>query len=92
MTTIEKKTRSKIGNWNSKMMFQPSKHVQVIKEITNYKLDILGTGEHMLPSSSQTKSTTSVALILNKITKGSLLRWGQIQQKTVKADSEIQHC
>ncbi|KAJ4426130.1 hypothetical protein ANN_26939 [Periplaneta americana] len=45
MTTLNLKTRTKIGSWNVNTMREPSRLAQIIKEMKEYKLDILGLSE-----------------------------------------------
>ena len=54
------KSNCNIGTWNVQTMYSTSKTAQVIKEIGNYKLDILGISECRLTGSGRmyTKSET----------------------------------
>ena len=45
MTTICMKKRTRIGFWNIRTMLEASRLSQVPKEMTNYKLDLLGPSE-----------------------------------------------
>jgi hypothetical protein len=45
MTTVGMKKRKRIGFWNIPTMLEAFTLSQVLKEITNYELDLLGLGE-----------------------------------------------
>ena len=45
MYWLNPKSNCNIGTWNVQTMYSTSKIAQVIKEIGNYKLDILGISE-----------------------------------------------
>jgi len=45
MTNNGLKKRTKLGVWNTRTMFEASRMSQALKEITNYKLDLLGLSE-----------------------------------------------
>ena len=61
---LNPKSNCNIGTWNVQTMYSTSKTAQVIKEIGNYKLDILGISECRWTGSGRmcTKSETGESL------------------------------
>ena len=63
MTTIGMKNRTRIGFWNIRTMLEASKLSQVLKEMTNYKLDLLGLSETRWNGSGELTTATGELLI-----------------------------
>ena len=90
----------KIGSWNVRTMYQVGKTKQVVNEMENYKLDILGISELrwtgfgkmktsdnkiILYSGSEDKHESGVALILNQNANKSLIDWEPVNERIIKA-------
>ncbi|KAJ4430487.1 hypothetical protein ANN_22703 [Periplaneta americana] len=101
MTTLNLKTRTKIGCWNVNTMREPSRLAQ-IKEMKEYKLDILGLsetrwngkGEHVTAQGDlliysgrnlQEKHERGVGILLSKNTRKSLIEWKPISDRIITA-------
>jgi hypothetical protein len=55
------KKRTRIGFWNIRTMLEASKLSQVVKEMTNYKLDLLGLSEMRWCGSGDLTTATGTA-------------------------------
>ena len=88
-------------------MYEPSKSAQVIKEMTRYRLDILGVSESrwigsgrqvtqngsvILYSGHESKHVNGVALIVAKENVNSLLEWEPISERMIRARFHSKHC
>jgi hypothetical protein len=61
--TIGMKKRSSIGLWNLRTMLEASRLSQVLKEMTNYKLDLLGLSETRWSGSGEITTATGELLL-----------------------------
>ena len=97
----------RVGAWNVGTMYEPSKSAQVIKEMTRYRLDILGVSESrwigsgrqvtqngsvILYSGHESKHVNGVAFIFAKENVNSLLEWEQISERMIRARFHSKHC
>ena len=57
---LNSKSNCNIGTWNVQIMYSTSKTAQVIKEMGNYKLDILGISECRRTGSSRMNTKSEI--------------------------------
>ena len=91
----------RIGNWNVRSMFQTGKTAIISKEMTKYKISILGISETWWPGCSSLKLNSGelllfsgtedgtrrkgVGLLLNKEAQNSLSEWTPINDRIITA-------
>jgi hypothetical protein len=63
MMTIGMKIRTSIGFWNIRTVLEASRPSQVLKEMTNYKLDLLGLSETRWSESGELIAATGELLL-----------------------------
>ena len=101
------KTTVRIGAWNVRTMYEPSKTAQVIDEMNRHNLDILGVSESrwkdagrivtsdgsaILYSGGKDTHTSGVALIVKKDKVKCLLEWEPISDRLIRARFDSKHC
>ena len=63
MTFIGTKKRTRVGFWNIRTMLEASRLSQALKEMKNYKLDLLGLSEMKWPGSGELLTATGEELL-----------------------------
>jgi hypothetical protein len=63
MMTIGMKKKTRRGFWNMRTMLEASRLSQVLKEMTNYKLDLLGLSEMRWRGSGELVTVTGELLL-----------------------------
>ncbi|XP_068738570.1 craniofacial development protein 2-like [Montipora capricornis] len=101
------KAQIRIGAWNVRTMYETSKSAQVLREMSNYNLDILGVSECRWTGSGRQRSadgsvilysghedthTNGVALIIAKKSVNTLLEWEPINDRILRARFDSKHC
>jgi hypothetical protein len=101
------KTQIRLGTWNVRTMYETSRLAQVLKEMDNYQLDILGvsecrwtgsgkittaTGSTMLYSGHPDSHTHGVALIISKHKANTLLEWEPVSERLIRARFNSKYC
>jgi len=76
MTTIGMKTRTRIGFWNIRTMLEASRLSQVIKEMTHYKLDLLGFSETRWNGSGEFMTASGELLLYSGCAMGEKHKYG----------------
>ena len=104
---LEPKHNIKIGTWNVRTMWEPSKTAQVLKEMERYCLDILGvsecrwTGSGRITNSNgsvtiysghESIHTHGVGLIISKEKVNTLIEWDPISPRLIKARFFSKYC
>lgn len=94
------KSKIRLGTWNVRTMYATSKTAQVLNEMENYQLDILGisecrwtgagkqvtnNGAVILFSGHPTKHEHGVAIIVSKMKSKTLLEWEPISDRLIRA-------
>ena len=100
-TLTQPKIKLNIGTWNVRTMSQVGKTKQIVNEMSNYNIDILGVAEarwtgfgemntsdkyHILYSGDDTKHEKGVAIIMSEKAKKSLLDWQPVNNRIIKAN------
>jgi len=76
MTTIGMKKRTRIGFWNIRTMLEASRLSQVIKEMTHYKLDLLGLSETRWNGSAEFTTASGELLLYSGRAMGEKHEYG----------------
>jgi len=98
-------TSTKIGTWNVRTMFQCGKRAQVLNEMSQYKLDVLGVSEMRWPgqgsfssegytilySGKEDQHTHGVGIILNQMASKALISWNPVNHRLISARLGTQH-
>uniref|UniRef100_A0A3P9H430 Endonuclease/exonuclease/phosphatase domain-containing protein n=1 Tax=Oryzias latipes TaxID=8090 RepID=A0A3P9H430_ORYLA len=100
MEVLSTKTKTRLGFWNVRTMYQTGKLAQVTSEMPRYNLHILGvsetrwigsgkvitsTGETLLYSGREdSKHQEGVAIILKKGAEKSLIEWKPVNSRLIK--------
>lgn len=99
-TLAQPKIKLRLGTWNVRTMFQVGKTKQIVNEMINYNIDILGVAEsrwtlfgeikttddyHILFSGDDVKHEKGVALVISKRARKSLLDWQPVNNRIIKA-------
>ena len=98
---LNPKTVCRVGCWNVRTLYQTGKIAQVIQEMENYSLEILGicetrwtgcelrnlaTGHHIIYSGRNDEHhSRGVGLITNKKTKKCLIGWKPVNDRIITA-------
>ena len=92
---LNAKTLTKFGTWNVRTLCQSGNLTQVLREMDNYKLGILGIsemrwtasgrmtsdGKMVIYSGQEEKYQSGVGMILKKEAARSLIRWGPVSDR-----------
>ncbi|XP_071177545.1 craniofacial development protein 2-like [Mytilus edulis] len=97
---VHPRKQIKVGCWNVRTMYAPGKTYQVVNEMNNYGIDVLGIsecrwtgtgkinlrgGETMLYSGQTERHEYGVALIISKANKKTLMEWQPINERIITA-------
>uniref|UniRef100_A0A8C7WPA4 Endonuclease/exonuclease/phosphatase domain-containing protein n=1 Tax=Oryzias sinensis TaxID=183150 RepID=A0A8C7WPA4_9TELE len=107
MEVLSTKTKTRLGFWNVRTMYQTGKLAQVTSEMRRYNLHILGvsetrwigssrvitsTGETLLYSGREdSKHQEGVAIILKKGAEKSLIEWKPVNSRLIKIRMRGRH-
>jgi hypothetical protein len=67
MTTTGMKKRTRIGFWNIRIMLEAFRLSQVLKKMTNYKLDLICLCETRWPGSGDLITATGKLLLYSRL-------------------------
>ena len=103
---LSAKTRTKIGTWNTRTLYQTGKLAQLLREFNEYKLDILGISEMrwtgsgkindsggttLLYSGHQDRHVYGVGFMLNKEATRALISWEPVSERIITARFQSRH-
>ena len=102
---VNAKTFTKIATWNVRTLYQCGRTEQVIKEMENYKIDILGVsemrwtgqgrmdsrGKTVLYSGKEQHHTHGVGIFLSKTAAQTLVSWKPINERIIMARFHTRH-
>ena len=106
MGLLGPKSSIKVGAWNVRTMYEASKLAQVTREMSRYRLDILGISEcrwtgtgrittsdgSLMLYSGHDQHTRGVALIVAKNKTHTLLEWEPISERMIRARFNSKYC
>ncbi|XP_063397237.1 craniofacial development protein 2-like [Mytilus trossulus] len=97
---VHPRKQIKVGCWNVRTMYASGKTYQVVNEMNNYGIDVLGIsecrwtgtgninlrgGETMLYSGQTDRHEYGVALIISKANRKTLMEWQPINERIITA-------
>ncbi|CAG2221242.1 unnamed protein product [Mytilus edulis] len=98
---LNTRTKLKVGCWNVRTMYETGKQAQILNEMKNYKLHLLGisecrwtgcgksiarSGETIIHSGrTDNKHQQGVAIIMNKQTAKSLIEYNPVNERIIRA-------
>ena len=98
---LNTRTKLKVGCWNVRTMYETGKQAQILNEMKNYKLHLLGisecrwtgcgksiarSGETIIHSGrTDNKHKQGVAIIMNKQTAKSLIEYNPVNERIIRA-------
>ncbi|RUS75817.1 hypothetical protein EGW08_016409 [Elysia chlorotica] len=107
MEVLNTKTKTRIGFWNVRTMYETGKLAQVTAEMRRYNLHVLGVSESRWTGTGRLKTSTGetvlysgrdddlhregVAVILKKGTEKSLMEWKPINSRLLKVRLRGKH-
>lgn len=98
-------TITRIGTWNIRTLYQYGKLAQLLREVDNYRLDILGiremrwTGSNKMTSEGKTiiysghndQHVSGVGLVLNEHAAKALIRWKPVNDRIITTRFQSWH-
>lgn len=107
MEVLNAKTKTKIGYWNVRTMYETGKTAQIISELERYKLQIMGVSESRWTGSGRITTITGetvlysgrednlhaegVAIILKQSVNKSLIEWNPVSRRLIRIRLKGRH-